>query len=282
MQRVAVIGCGSMGSGIAFVTAAAGMDTAIYDLIPEQLERARGYHHKLLSRAVEKGRLTQAEADTASARVLYTAELGQALTDRGLVIEAVPEDIDLKKTLFADMEEHVSAETILGSNTSSLPITEIASAVHTRDRVIGIHFFNPAPVMQLIEIIQAVETSEATVQAVVEFAKQVGKEPVVVKDFPGFVTTRVGLMLVSEAIFALQEGVAERDALDKAMQLGYNLPMGPLALGDLIGLDVVLHVLDAMYANYKDARYRAPILLRKMVQAGHLGRKTGKGFYEYR
>jgi 3-hydroxybutyryl-CoA dehydrogenase len=282
MQRVAVIGCGSMGSGIAYVTAAAGMDTAIYDLIPEQLERARGYHEKLLSRSVEKGRLTQAEADTASARVLYTADLGQALTDRELVIEAVPEDIELKKTLFAEMDERVGPETILGSNTSSLPITEIASAVHKRDRVIGIHFFNPAPVMQLIEIIQAVETSEATVQAVVEFSKQVGKEPVVVKDFPGFVTTRIGLMLVSEAIFALQEGVAERDALDKAMQLGYNLPMGPLALGDLIGLDVVLHVLDAMYANFKDDRYRAPILLRKMVQAGHLGRKTGKGFYEYR
>jgi 3-hydroxybutyryl-CoA dehydrogenase len=135
--------------------------------------------------------------------------------------------------------------------------------------------------MQLIEIIQAVETSEETVQAVVEFAEQVGKEPVVVRDFPGFVTTRVGLMLVSEAIFVLQEGVAERDGLDKAMKLGYNLPMGPLALADLIGLDIVLHVLDALFENYKDERYRAPILLRKMVQAGHLGRKAGKGFYDY-
>ena len=282
MQKVAVIGCGAMGSGIAYVTAVAGLDTTIYDLVPEQLDRAQAYHHKLLSRSMDKGRLTQAEADAASARVQYSADLGQALADARLVIEAVPEDIELKKTLFADMEEHVSPETILGSNTSSLPITEIASAVRKRDRVIGIHFFNPAPVMQLIEIIQAVETSEATVQTVVKFAKQVGKEPVVVKDLPGFVTTRVGLMLVSEAIFALQEGVAERDALDKAMKLGYNLPMGPLALGDLIGLDVVLHVLDAMHANYRDGRYRAPILLRKMVQAGHLGRKTGKGFYEYR
>jgi len=150
-----------------------------------------------------------------------------------------------------------------------------------RDRVVGIHFFNPAPVMQLIEIIQAMETSQTTLDRVVEFARQVGKEPVVVKDFPGFVTTRVGLMLISEAIFALQEGVADRDALDKAMKLGYNLPMGPLALADLIGLDVALNILDALHANYKDGRYRAPILLRKMVQAGHLGRKTGKGFYEY-
>jgi 3-hydroxybutyryl-CoA dehydrogenase len=279
MQKVAVIGCGAMGSGIAYVTAVAGLDTTIYDLVPEQLERARAYHQKLLSRGVDKGRLTQAEADATAARVQYSADLSQALAGAELVVEAVPEDINLKKRLFADMEQQVSPETILGSNTSSLPITEIASAVQKRDRVIGIHFFNPAPVMQLIEIIQAVETSEPTVEAVVAFAKQVGKEPVVVKDLPGFATTRIGIMLISESIFALQEGVAERDALDKAMKLGYNLPMGPLALGDLIGLDVVLHVLDAMYANYKDDRYRAPILLRKMVQAGHLGRKTGKGFY---
>ncbi|MGC8787051.1 MAG: 3-hydroxyacyl-CoA dehydrogenase family protein, partial [Anaerolineae bacterium] len=215
------------------------------------------------------------------ARILYTGDLAQALSEVDLVVEAAPESIELKKKLFHEMEQYVTDQAILGSNTSSLPITEIATAVKNRQRVIGIHFFNPAPVMQLIEIIQAMETSEATVQAVVEFAKMVGKEPVVVKDFPGFVTTREGIMLVSEAIFALQEDVAERDALDKAMKLGYNLPMGPLALADLIGLDIVLHVLDALYANYKDDRYRAPILLRKMVQAGHLGCKTGKGFYDY-
>jgi len=281
MQKVAVIGSGTMGSGIAYVTALAGFPTGLYDMFPEQLTKAEAYHRKLLGRGVEKGRLTQDDADTTAARILYTGDLAQALADADLVIEAVPENIELKKKLFSQMEQHVNDKAILGSNTSSLPITEIATAVQKRDRVIGIHFFNPAPVMKLIEIIQAVETSEATVQAVVEFARKAGKEPVVVKDFPGFVTTRVGLMLVSEAIFALQEGVAERDALDKAMKLGYNLPMGPLALADLIGLDVVLHVLDALYANYKDDRYRAPILLRKMVQAGHLGRKTGKGFYEY-
>jgi len=281
MPKIAVIGGGTMGSGIAYVTALAGFPTGLYDVLPEQLSKAEAYHRKLLSREVEKGRLTQADADVAAARVAYTADLVQALAGAELVIEAAPENIELKKRLFSQIEKHVSDEAILGSNTSSLPITEIATAVQKRDRVVGIHFFNPAPVMQLIEIIQAVETSEATVQAVVEFAKKVGKEPVVVKDFPGFVTTRVGLMLVSEAIFALQEGVADRDALDKAMKLGYNLPMGPLALADLIGLDVVLHVLDALYANYKDDRYRAPILLRKMVQARHLGRKTRKGFYEY-
>jgi 3-hydroxybutyryl-CoA dehydrogenase len=281
MQKVAVIGCGTMGSGIAYVAAQAGFSTGLYDLFPEQLARAQGYHHKLLGRQVEKGRMTQAEADAIAARVAYTDDLRQVLSNVDLVVEAAPEDIELKKRLFAEMEQHVSEQTILGSNTSSLPITEIATAVQLRERVIGIHFFNPAPVMQLIEIIQAVETSEDTVQTVVEFAQKLGKEPVVVKDLPGFVTTRVGLMLVSEAIFALQEGVAERDALDKAMKLGYNLPMGPLALADLIGLDIVLHVLDALYANYHDDRYRAPILLRKMVQAGHLGRKSGKGFYPY-
>jgi 3-hydroxybutyryl-CoA dehydrogenase len=281
MKKITVIGGGTMGSGIAYVTAVAGFPTGLYDVASEQLTRARDYHHQLFNRGVDKGRLTLAAADAAAARVSYSGDLAEALTDAELVIEAAPESIKLKKELFGQFEGQVGDEVILGSNTSSLPITEIATAVRKRDRVIGIHFFNPAPVMQLIEIIQAMETSQATVEKVVEFARQVGKEPVVVKDYPGFVTTRVGLMLISEAIFALQEGVADRDALDKAMTLGYNLPMGPLALADLIGLDVALHILDALHANYKDGRYRAPILLRKMVQAGHLGRKAGKGFYEY-
>jgi len=281
MQKVAVVGSGTMGGGIAYVTALAGFTTGLYDVLPGQLTQAKTYHQQLLSKGIDKGRLSQAEADAAATRLAYTDELVEALMGADMIIEAAPEDMELKKELFGQFEAHVSDEAILGSNTSSLPITEIATAVRKRDRVIGIHFFNPAPVMQLIEIIQAVETSQATIEAVVEFARQVGKEPVVVKDFPGFVTTRVGLMLISEAIFALQEGVADRDALDKAMKLGYNLPMGPLALADLIGLDVALHILDALHANYGDPRYRAPMLLRKMVQAGHLGRKTGRGFYEY-
>ncbi|UCC88243.1 MAG: 3-hydroxybutyryl-CoA dehydrogenase [Anaerolineales bacterium] len=279
--RVAVIGGGTMGSGIAYVTALAGFPTGLYDVFPQQLTQARAYHNTLLDKGVHKGRLSPADAEASAARITYTGDLAEALTDADMVIEAAPENMALKKELFGQFETLVGDEAILGSNTSSLPITEIATAVSKRERVIGVHFFNPAPVMQLIEIIRGIETSQASVEAVVEFARQLGKEPVVVKDFPGFVTTRVGLMLISEAIFALQEGVAERDELDKAMKLGYNLPMGPLALADLIGLDVALHILDAMFDNYKDARYRAPILLRKMVQAGHLGRKAGRGFYDY-
>jgi 3-hydroxybutyryl-CoA dehydrogenase len=281
ISKVAVIGGGTMGSGIAYVTALSGFHTSLHDVLAEQLARAEGYHRQLLHRGVDKGRLSESDAEVTAARVTYTSDLAQALAGVDIVIEAAPENIQLKKELFSQFEEQVSDKTILGSNTSSLPITEIASAVRGRDRVVGIHFFNPAPVMQLVEIVQAVETSQSTLDAAAEFARQLGKAPVVVKDLPGFVTTRVGLMLISEAIFALQEGVADRDALDKAMKLGYNLPMGPLALADLIGLDVALHVLDALYANYRDDRYRAPILLRKMVQAGHLGRKTGLGFFEY-
>jgi 3-hydroxybutyryl-CoA dehydrogenase len=281
IKKVAVIGAGTMGGGIAYVSAVAGFPTSLYDVLPDQVSRAEEYHQGLLSRGVDKGRLSQDDADATRARIRYTDNLARALDDADIVIEAAPENLELKKELFSQVEAQVSETVILGSNTSSLPITEIASAVHGRERVVGIHFFNPAPVMQLVEVIQAMETSQSTLDAVVEFARQLGKEPVVVKDFPGFVTTRIGLMLVSEAIFALQEGVADRDALDKAMKLGYNLPMGPLALADLIGLDVVLHVLDALHANYRDGRYRAPILLRKMVQAGRLGRKTGKGFYDY-
>jgi 3-hydroxybutyryl-CoA dehydrogenase len=198
-----------------------------------------------------------------------------------LVIEAAPEKMDLKKSLFRQVDELAAPDTILGSNTSSLPITELAGAVADPGRVIGIHFFNPAPVMKLVEIVVGLNTRQETVDTVVGFVSSIDKEVVVVKDLPGFVTTRVGLMLISEAILAYQEGIAEKEALDKAVKLGYNHPMGPLALADLVGLDVVLHVLDALFESYKDPRYRAPILLRKMVQAGRLGRKTGEGFYKY-
>ena len=284
MKTVAVIGAGTMGSGIGYVCAEAGYETTVYDVSAKALAQAQVYHEGLMKRALEKGRLTQETADALCARMAYANDLGDVLRAADLIIEAVPEDIDLKKDFFQVAESLVRPDTILGSNTSSLPITEIASAltsVASRGRVIGIHFFNPAPVMKLVEIIKALDTDPAVVEQVVEFARSLGKEPVVVGDFPGFITTRVGLMLVSEAIFALQEGVAGRDDIDKAMKLGYNLPMGPLELGDLVGLDIVYHVLEALFENYKDARYRPPILLRKMVEAGRLGRKAGRGFYEY-
>jgi 3-hydroxybutyryl-CoA dehydrogenase len=281
VDKIAVIGSGTMGSGIGYVTATAGYKTSLYDPYPEMLEKARAYHRRLIDRAVEKGRLTLEAADGYWGRVAYINDLAAALHDAGLVIEAAPEKMDLKKEIFRQVEELASPTAILGSNTSSLPITELASAVADPGRVIGIHFFNPAPVMKLVEVVVGLDTRQETVDAVVDFVERIDKEAVVVKDLPGFVTTRIGLMLISEAILAYQEGIAEKENLDRAMKLGYNLPMGPLALADLIGLDVVLHVLDALFENYKDPRYRAPILLRKMVQAGRLGRKTGEGFYPY-
>ena len=281
MDKIAIVGSGTMGGGIGYVTATAGYQTSLYDPYPGILEKARAYHKKLVDRAVEKGRLTLEAANSYWGRVAYTGDLATALHGADLVIEAAPEKMDLKKSLFQQVEELVTPAAILGSNTSSLPITELASAVADPGRVIGIHFFNPAPVMKLVEIVVGLNTRQETVDAVAEFVKNIGKEAVIVKDLPGFVTTRVGLMQVSEAILAYQEGIAEKEAMDKAMKLGYNLPMGPLALADLVGLDVVLHVLDALFENYKDSRYRAPILLRKLVQAGRLGRKTGEGFYKY-
>ncbi len=281
MEKIAVIGSGTMGSGVGYVTALAGFETRLYDVSPEALAKTEAYHKGLISRSLAKGRITEEAASSFRGRVSYPDELSQALAGADIVIEAVLEDIELKKDFLRQAEALVSEDTILGSNTSSLPITQMASAVESRGRVIGIHFFNPAPVMKLVEIVVGMETAPEVVDRVIDFVRRLGKEEVVVNDFPGFVTTRVGLMLISEAIFALQEGVAEKEALDKAIKLGYNHPMGPLALADLVGLDIVYHVLEALHENYKDPRYRSPILLKKMVEAGRLGRKTGRGFYEY-
>lgn len=281
MEKVAVVGSGTMGSGVGYVTALAGFETRLYDVSPEALVKAEDYHRGLIAKSLAKERITAEEADAFWGRMSYLDELGRALDGADIVIEAIPEDIELKKDFFRQAEGLVSQDTILGSNTSSLPITQIASAVESRGRVIGIHFFNPAPLMKLVEIIVGMETEPDMVDRVIDFVRRLGKEEVVVNDFPGFVTTRVGIMLVSEAIFALQEGVAEKEALDKAIKLGYNHPMGPLALADLIGLDIVHHILEALHDSYKDPRYRSPILLKKMVEAGRLGRKTGRGFYEY-
>lgn len=281
LRTSAVLGAGTMGSGIAYISALAGLETRQYDPLLSSLHKAQAYHAQTLNRAVSKQRLTQTAADAALACLSYHDNLADAVRGADLVIEAAPEQITLKQDLFRQIETLVEPTTIIGSNTSSLPITELASVLGHRDRAIGIHFFNPAALMTLVEIIPGLDTASQTVATVEAFARQAGKDPVIVKDYPGFITTRVGLMYVAEAIFALQEGVAERDALDKAMRLGYNFPMGPLQLADLVGLDVMLNVLDALFENYRDARYRAPILLRKMVQAGKLGRKTGEGFYRY-
>jgi 3-hydroxybutyryl-CoA dehydrogenase len=281
VKKIAIVGAGTMGSGIGYVTAAAGYQTRLYDLDAGMLEKARDYHRSLIERAVEKGRLTLEEADAFWARAVYTTDLPVALNGVDLVIEAVPEKMDLKKEVFGQIEGLAPPQAILASNTSSMSITELSNAVADGGRVVGTHFFNPAPVMSLVEVVVGLNTRQETVDATLAFVESIDKVAVVVQDRPGFVTTRVGLMLMSEAIFVYQEGVTEKEDLDRAMKLGFNLPMGPLALADLVGLDVVLHILDALFENYKDPRYRAPILLRKMVQAGRLGRKTGEGFYTY-
>ncbi len=281
IESVSVVGAGTMGSGIAYVCALAGFTTRQYDPFMSALQKAQAYHTQTMGRAVTKQRLSQEAAAATAARLTYHDQLANALPGADLVIEAAPEQIVLKQDLWRQIEMLVEPATIIGSNTSSLPITELASVLGYRERAIGLHFFNPPPAMPLIEIIPGLHTNAQTITAVQAFTRQVGKEPIIVKDFPGFITTRVGLMYVVEAIFALQEGVAERDAIDKAMRLGYNFPMGPFELADLVGLDVMLDVLDALFENYHDARYRAPILLRKMVQAGQLGRKSGEGFYRY-
>jgi 3-hydroxybutyryl-CoA dehydrogenase len=281
MNKIAIVGAGTMGGGIGYVAAAAGYRTSLYDPYLEMLDKARAYHRKQIDRAVEKGRLAPEAANDYWGRVVYTGDLAMAVRDADLVIEAAPEKMTLKKDIFRQLDGLAPPAAILGSNTSSLPITELAGTVADPGRVIGIHFFNPAPVMTLVELIVGLDTRPETVDAVVQFVQSINKEAVVVKDLPGFVTTRIGMMLISEAILAYQEGIAEKADLDKAIKLGYNHPMGPLALADLVGLDVVLSILDALFENYKDPRYRAPILLRKMVQAGRLGRKTGEGFYKY-
>jgi 3-hydroxybutyryl-CoA dehydrogenase len=281
VNKIGIIGSGAMGSGIGYVTAVAGYQTGLYDPHPEMLEKARAYHKRLVDRSVEKGRLTPEAANSYWGRVVYTEDIATVLHDADLVIEAVPEKMALKKEVLQQAEQVAPPMAVLGSNTSSLPIAELASAVSDPGRVIGTHFFNPVPVMKLVEVVVGLDTRPETVDTIVEFVKSLDKETVIVKDLPGFVTTRVGMMLVAEAILAYQEGITEKEDLDKAIKMGYNHPMGPLALADLVGLDVVLHVLDALFENYKDPRYRAPILLRKMVQAGRLGRKTGEGFYQY-
>ena len=277
---VAVIGAGTMGNGIAHVCAQRGRRATLVDLSEELLQQGLETIAKNLSRQVSKELLTRDEADATLGRVYATTTLAE-VKDAQLIVEAVSEDADLKRRIFADLDGLCPPETILASNTSSISITLLGAATKRPDKVIGMHFMNPVPVMKLVEVVRGHDTSDETHDTVVALARELGKTPVTVSDYPGFVANRVLMPMINEAIFCLMEGVAEREAIDEVMKLGMNHPLGPLALADLIGLDVCLSILEVLHAELGDDKYRPCPLLRRMVAAGHLGRKAGRGFYAY-
>jgi len=275
-----VVGAGQMGSGIAQVAAQAGLQVILRDVEDRFVQKGLGVIDKNLSRDVEKGRKTAEEQAAILSRIQGTTDLkGAAGAD--LVIEAVTENLAVKQALFQDLDRICGPEAIFASNTSSLPITQLAASTSRADRFIGMHFMNPVPVMKLVEIIRGLATSDPVYEAVRELADRMGKTSVVVADYPGFVSNRVLMPLINEAIFCVYEGVASVEDVDTVMKLGMNHPMGPLTLADFIGLDTCLSIMEVLYEGYNDPKYRPCPLLRKMVMAGRLGKKTGRGFYTY-
>ena len=281
IKKICVVGAGVMGSGIAQVCAQAGFPVNMYDIKQEFIDKGLNNIKGNLKRSVEKGKISQDEADKILGRIATTIDLKQAAKDVDFVIEAAPENMEIKKQVFKDLDEFTPKNAILASNTSSLSITEIASATKRPEKVVGMHFFNPAPVMKLVEVVKGHLTSQETVETVKELAKKLGKTPVECKDSPGFIANRICVPMINEAITALQEGIASKEDIDLAVKLGYNHPMGPLELADLIGLDIILAIMETYYKEFNDPKYRPATLLKQMVRAGLLGRKTGKGFYQY-
>jgi len=281
IKKVAVLGAGIMGAGIAQVAAQSGLPVNMRDIDDRFLEKGMSTIKQSLGRIVKKEKMTQAEADAAVARVKCTKDLVEAVKDADVVIEAIPENMALKKENYAKIDAACPEKVIFASNTSGLSITDMASATKRPDRFVGMHFFNPVPVMQLVEIVKGYSTSDATVKAIQDLATKMGKTYVIAKDTPGFVTTRLICTLMNEAVHCYAEGIASAGDIDKSMKLGMNHPMGPLQLADFIGLDTLLYIMDSLHKEYGDSKYRPPLLLRQMVRAGHLGKKSGNGFYDY-
>jgi 3-hydroxybutyryl-CoA dehydrogenase len=281
IERLGVVGAGQMGNGIAHVAAAAGLAVVMRDLEDRLVQKGLDTIAKNLQRGVDKGKMTGAEKDAVLAKISGTTRL-EDLAGCDLVVEAAIEKLDVKLELFKALDGIVKPEAILATNTSSLPITKIAAATKRPEKVIGMHFMNPVPVMKLVEVIRGLQTSDETAALTKVLAEDMGKTPVFCRDFPGFVSNRVLMPLINEAIFCLHEGVADAAAIDTIMKLGMNHPMGPLTLADFIGLDTCLFILEVLHEGLGEAKYRPCPLLRKYVEAGWLGKKSGRGFYDYR
>ncbi len=280
IERVGVVGAGQMGNGIAHVFALSGFDVVMYDISQDQLDKAKVTIEKNLKRQVKKGVLKEDEIEGVLDRIVATTNL-EHIASVDYVVEASPENEQLKVELFKKLDDIVDEHVILASNTSSISITKLAISTKRPDKVLGMHFMNPVPVMKLVEMIRGLTTSDETYNTAIELAKKLGKEPVLSKDYAGFIVNRILIPMINEAIFVLQEGIASAEDIDKAMKLGTNQPMGPLTLADFIGLDTVLAIQNVLYENFKDPKYRPAPLLVKMVEAGYLGRKTSRGFYSY-